>query len=55
MDFFKAEFTDKVQAPAMGMRASVDEVVFELKKAGFTFFEVEVSLLPYQYIIKAKQ
>jgi len=55
LDFFKAEFTDKVQAPAMGMRASVDEVVFELKKAGFTFFEVEVSLLPYQYIIKAKQ
>lgn len=54
LDFFKAEFTDKVQAPAMNMRASVDEVVFELKKAGFTSFEVEVNLLPYQYIIKAK-
>lgn len=54
LDFFKVEFTDKVQAPAMGMRTSVDEVVFELKKAGFTSFEVEISLLPYQYIINAK-
>lgn len=54
VDFFKTEFTEKVQAPAMGMRASVDEIVFELKKAGFTSFEVEVNLLPYQYIIKAK-
>ena len=54
VDFFKAEFTETVQAPAMTMRASVDEIVFELKKAGFTSFEVEVNLLPYQYIIKAK-
>ncbi len=54
VDFFKAVFTEKVQAPAMTMRASVDEIVFELKKAGFTSFEVEVNLLPYQYIIKAK-
>lgn len=54
LDFFKAEFTEKVQAPAMTMRASVDEIVVELKKAGFTSFEVEVNLLPYQYIIKAK-
>ncbi|PIF46288.1 methyltransferase family protein [Chryseobacterium sp. 52] len=54
LDFFKAEFTDKIQAPPMGMRVSVDEVVFELRKAGFTSFEVEVKLLPYQYIIKVK-
>lgn len=54
LDFFKAEFKQKIQAPAMEMRVSVDEVIFELKKAGFTSFEVEVSLLPYQYIIKAK-
>jgi len=54
VDFFKAVFTDKVQAPDMTMRASVDEIVFELKKAGFTSFEVEVNLMPYQYIIKAK-
>jgi len=43
-----------VQAPAMGMRASVGEIVFELNNAGFTSFEVELNLLPYQYIIKAK-
>lgn len=54
VDFFKTEFTETVHAPAMSMRASVDEVVFELKKAGFTTFEIEVNLLPYQYIIKAK-
>ncbi|MHB1104746.1 MAG: class I SAM-dependent methyltransferase [Lutibacter sp.] len=54
MGFFKIEFKEKIQAPAMGMRASVDEVVFELKKAGFTSFEIEVNELPYQYIIKAK-
>ncbi len=38
----------------MNMRASVDEAIFELKQAGFASFEVEVNLLPYQYIIKAK-
>jgi len=54
VDFFKAEFMEKVQAPSMTMRASVDEVVFELKKAGFKLFEIEVNLLPYQYIIKAR-
>jgi len=54
LDFFKVEFKEKVQAPAMDMRASIDEVVFELKRAGFTSFEVAASLLPYQYIIKAK-
>ncbi|KXH84972.1 class I SAM-dependent methyltransferase [Chryseobacterium kwangjuense] len=54
VDFFKAVYTDKVQAPAMEMRTSVDEIVFELKKSGFTSFEIEVNLLPYQYIIKAK-
>ena len=54
VDFFKAKFNEDVQAPAMGMRASVDELVFELKEAGFTTFQIEVNLLPYQYIIKAK-
>ncbi len=54
LDYFKAIFTDKIQAPEMAMRASIDEVVFELRKAGYSSFEVEVNLLPYQYIIKAK-
>jgi len=55
MDFFKVEFEEKVQVPAMEMRASVDEVIFELKKAGFISFEIDVNLLAYQYIIKAKK
>lgn len=35
-------------------KVSIDKVIDELKKAGFTSFEVEVNLLPYQYIIKSK-
>lgn len=35
-------------------KIAIDTVVDELKKAGFTSFEVEVDLLPYQYLIKAK-
>lgn len=34
-------------------RISIDTVIDELKKAGFTNFSVDVNLLPYQYIIKA--
>ncbi len=54
VDFFKVQFKDPVQAPAMMMRASVDEVVSDLKQAGFTTFDIEVNRLPYQYIIKAR-
>ncbi len=54
VDFFKVSFPEKIQAPPLEMRISADEVIAELKKAGFTHFEVEVNLLPYQYIIKAK-
>ncbi|MCE2613100.1 methyltransferase domain-containing protein [Flavobacteriaceae bacterium D16] len=32
----------------------IDTVISELKKAGYTHFEVEVNLLPYQYIIRCK-
>ncbi len=35
-------------------RISIDTVIDELKKAGFTRFGVEVNLLPYQYIIKSE-
>lgn len=55
VDFFKVAFEEKIQAPAMQMRVSVDEIVFELKEAGFTTFDIEVNLLAYQYIIKAKK
>jgi cyclopropane fatty-acyl-phospholipid synthase-like methyltransferase len=54
VDYFNAELPKEVTAPPMEIRASVDQVVFELKKAGFTSFGVEVNLLPYQYIVKAK-
>lgn len=54
IDFFKTEFEESIQAPSMQMRASVDEVVFELRKAGFTTIEAELNLLPFQYILKAK-
>ena len=39
----------------MAMRVSVDQVIFELKKAGFESFDIEVDLLVYQYIIRAKK
>ena len=45
--FASLGFQDK-QAAAISIRESIDEIVFELKKAGFTSFEVEVNLLPYQ-------
>lgn len=35
-------------------KVSIDTVIDELRRAGFTSFEVEVDLLPYQYIIKSK-
>lgn len=35
-------------------KISIDTVIDELKKAGFTTFDVEVNQLPYQYMIKAR-
>lgn len=52
IDFFKIE--DIPVGPPMKHKVSIDGVVFELKKAGFTSFEIEVNLLPYQYIVRAK-
>ncbi|MGQ9799970.1 MAG: hypothetical protein ACUVRG_11925 [Ignavibacterium sp.] len=40
--------------PPMEMKIAVDGVIAELRKAGYNNFEVEVNLLPYQYIIKAE-
>ena len=51
IDFFK---TDVPVGPPTNHKVSIDEVVAELKKAGYTSFEVNVDLLPYQFIIKAK-
>ncbi len=51
IDFFK---TDIPLGPPTDHKVSMDEVINELKKSGYTNFEVNVDLLPYQYIIKAR-
>ena len=51
IDFFK---TDVPIGPGINHKISIDEVIAELKEAGYSNFEVNVNLLPYQYIIKAK-
>jgi len=51
IDFFKKETP---VGPPLEHKVAIDEVIVELKKAGFTNFIKEVDLLPYQYIIKAK-
>ena len=50
IDFFK---TDLPIGPPVDHKLSMDVVVFELKEAGYTSFDINVELLPYQYIIKA--
>lgn len=51
IDFFKKETP---VGPPVDHKISKDVVISELKKAGYTDFEVNVDLLDYQYIIKAK-
>ena len=51
IDFFKA---DAPVGPPMDHKISIDQVIAELKAAGYTTFEAKVDLLPYQYILKAK-
>lgn len=51
IDFFK---TDVPVGPPTDHKIAIDTVIAELKEAGYTDFEVNVDLLPYQYIIKAK-
>lgn len=51
LDYFK---TDMPDGPPTNMKVSIDEVVAELKKAGYTSFEAEVDLLPYQYLLRVK-
>ena len=54
VDYFNTELPKGVTAPPMEMRVSIDQVVFELKKSGFSSFEIAVDMLPYHYIIRAK-
>ena len=51
IDFFK---THVPVGPPSQHKVSIDTVVDELKKAGYTSFVINVDLLPYQWIIKAK-
>jgi len=51
IDFFKA---DVPVGPPTDHKIAIDQVVAELKEAGYSKFEVNVDLLPYQYIIRAK-
>lgn len=50
VDFFKSEVP---VGPPIDHKISIDQVISELKDAGYSQFEVNVDLLPYQYIIKA--
>ena len=49
IDFFDAD----IPVGPKHHKISIDTVISELKKAGYTQFEANVSLLPYQYIITA--
>ena len=51
IDFFKVETP---VGPPVNHKLSIDEVVKELQKAGYTSFTINVDLLPYQYIIEAR-
>ncbi len=49
IDFFDAD----IPVGPKHHKISIDTVISELKEAGYTRFEANVSLLPYQYIITA--
>ncbi|MEY3051052.1 MAG: methyltransferase type 11 [Bacteroidota bacterium] len=51
IDFFQSEVP---VGPPTDHKVSIDEVVTELKAAGFGHFVVEVNLLPYQFVIRAR-
>lgn len=40
--------------PPTEHKVSMDQIIAELKKAGFTSFDINVNLLPYQFIITAR-
>ena len=51
IDYFKFEIP---VGPPVNHKVSMDVVVNELKEAGFTAFDVNVELLEYQFVIRAK-
>ena len=46
--------TDIPVGPPMEHKIGMDEIIAELKQAGFSRFDINVNLLPYQFIIKAE-
>ena len=53
VDFMKKKFKEGVDGPPFEMRLPSSVVITELEKAGFGKIEVDDTLLPYQYIVKA--
>src|SRR5690625_4625173 len=51
IDFYKADIP---VGPPLNHKIGMDDVITELKNAGYTNFDVNVELLPYQYIIRAR-
>jgi len=51
VDFFGTELP---VGPPPALKLSIDEVLAELKQAGFTTFDVDVDLLPYQFLLRAR-
>ncbi|MDM9632783.1 class I SAM-dependent methyltransferase [Robiginitalea aurantiaca] len=51
IDYFKYEIP---VGPPVNHKVSMDVVINELKKAGYTIFDVNAGLLEYQYVIRAE-
>ncbi|MBT8194954.1 MAG: methyltransferase domain-containing protein [Bacteroidia bacterium] len=51
IDFFK---TKVPVGPPVNHKIAIDVIIAEMKQAGYTSFDIDVELLPYQFIIKAK-
>jgi cyclopropane fatty-acyl-phospholipid synthase-like methyltransferase len=53
VDFVKKEFEEDIPGPPIEMRIASDMVMDELSVAGFKRVDMNTSMLPYQYIIRA--
>jgi predicted methyltransferase len=51
IDFFKVPVP---VGPPVDHKIAMDQVIAELKAAGYRTFSVDVNLLPYQYLIRAR-
>lgn len=51
---FKKKLSENAPGPPESLKVSYEEVRVELKKAGFKDFSVDLGLLPYQYLLKAR-